>query len=116
MQRGVKSHNQFMYPFTPVYEYGNQILSKEAYFDEKEKKVSSGLGILGTHYQVREKGGRWKIHRTNIISSQVGLKQVVDVLLDSKVQREVPLVLGCALKKSLTIPFPNESGFSALPG
>lgn len=116
MQRGVKSHNQFIYPFTPAYECVYQILSKKAYFDEKEKKVSSGLRILGTHYQEREKGGRRKIHRKNIISSQVGLKQVVDVLLDSKVQSKVSLVLGCALKNSLTIPFPNESGFSALPG
>ena len=50
-------------PFTPAYKCVYQILSKKSiFFDEKEKKVSSGLGILGTHYQAREKGGRQKIH------------------------------------------------------
>ena len=41
MQRGVKSHNQFIYPFTPAYEGVYQILSKKAYFDEKKKKVQT---------------------------------------------------------------------------
>ena len=62
MQTGVKSHNQFMYPLHLHINVFIRSCPKKAYFDEKEKKVSSGLGILGTHYQAREKGGRQKIH------------------------------------------------------
>ncbi|KAI4548163.1 hypothetical protein MG293_000493 [Ovis ammon polii] len=82
MQRGVKSHNQFMCPLIPVYEYVYQILSKKAYFDEKEKKVSSGLGILGTHYQTIPSGDSCLLFNMVLITKEREGEEGIEELKD----------------------------------